>query len=50
MIHLGYGVEFDQPLAVAEALASASIHDTFMADICIPAELEAAKQTPQELT
>ncbi|KIX05633.1 uncharacterized protein Z518_03605 [Rhinocladiella mackenziei CBS 650.93] len=43
IIHLGYGLEFKQPLAVAEALASAAIHDTFMAEICVPAEAESQK-------
>lgn len=38
MIHLGYGLEFNQPAIVAEALANAAIHDDFMGTICFPAE------------
>ncbi|KIX08852.1 uncharacterized protein Z518_03509 [Rhinocladiella mackenziei CBS 650.93] len=44
IIHLGYGLEFQQTLIVAEALASAAIHDTFMAGICIPAEKAARER------
>jgi hypothetical protein len=45
IIHLGYGVEIQQLVEVAEALASAAIHDTFIADICSLAE-KAASQRP----
>jgi len=37
-MHLGYGLEFNQPAIVAEALADAAIHDAFMGTICFPAE------------
>jgi hypothetical protein len=48
IIHLGYGIEFDQPLIIAEALAGAAIHDTFMGTICFPAERVSAKRACTE--
>lgn len=38
IIHLGYALEFDQPILAAEALAQACIHHTEVAQICEPAE------------
>lgn len=30
MIHLGFGVEFQQPAIIAEALAQAAVHDNWI--------------------
>lgn len=38
IIHLGFGVEFKQPAIVAEALAEAAAHDTWIGDLLLPAE------------
>ncbi|KAK9367926.1 hypothetical protein V1509DRAFT_105481 [Lipomyces kononenkoae] len=38
LIHLGFGVEFNQPAIVAEALAEAAVHDTWIGDFLLPAE------------
>lgn len=38
IIHLGYAIEFDQPLLAAEALAQCAIHDTEVELVCGPAE------------
>ncbi|KAF2803118.1 uncharacterized protein BDZ99DRAFT_427605 [Mytilinidion resinicola] len=43
IIHLGFGVEFQQPAIIAEALAQAAIHDTWIGRFLLPAE-EAAKK------
>ncbi|KIW89991.1 uncharacterized protein Z519_09421 [Cladophialophora bantiana CBS 173.52] len=42
-IHLGYGVEFNQPAIVAEALAQACVHSTYMDAFFELAAAEAAK-------
>ncbi|KIX06633.1 uncharacterized protein Z518_04609 [Rhinocladiella mackenziei CBS 650.93] len=46
IIHLGYGLEYNQPSIVAEALASAAIHVTFVEPICFPAEKLAEQRRP----
>lgn len=33
IIHLGFGVEFQQPAIIAEALAQAAVHDVWMAPL-----------------
>ena len=42
LIHLGFGVEFQQPAIIAEALAQAAIHDNWVKKFLVGAE-EAAK-------
>lgn len=38
LIHLGFGVEFEQPAIIAEALAQAAAHDTWISDLLLEAE------------
>ena len=38
MIHLGFGVEFKQPAIVAEALAQAAVHDSWIGPFMLGAE------------
>lgn len=45
IIHLGFGLEFNQPAIIAEALAQACIHDDWMKDLLLPSE-KAASETP----
>ena len=45
IIHLGFGIEFNQPAIIAEALAQAAVHDSWMSRLLVPAEKQAA-QTP----
>lgn len=42
IIHLGFGIEFQQPAIIAEALAQAAVHDNWMATFFVEAE-KAAK-------
>ena len=42
MIHLGFGVEFKQPAIIAEALAQAAVHDSWMGPFMLDAEKAAA--------
>lgn len=44
MIHLGFGVEFKQPAIIAEALAQAAVHDSWIGPFLLGAE-EAAETT-----
>lgn len=44
IIHLGFGVEFEQPAIIVEALAQAAIHDGWVADFLLGAE-QLAKDT-----
>ncbi|KAF2496682.1 hypothetical protein BU16DRAFT_458022 [Lophium mytilinum] len=46
MIHLGFGVEFQQPAIIAEALAQAAVHDDWIGTFLLPAE-QAAKKNHQ---
>ena len=41
IIHLGYGLEFGQPVVVAEALAQAAAHDNWTGDFLLAAEKQA---------
>jgi hypothetical protein len=38
LIHLGFGLEFNQPAIIAEALAQAAIHDTWTKDFLLNTE------------
>ena len=42
LIHLGFGIEFEQPAIIAEALAQAAIHDNWTAPFLFEAENIAA--------
>lgn len=43
LIHLGFGIEFNQPVIVAEALAQAAVHDDRLGrDFFLPAEKTAS--------
>jgi hypothetical protein len=44
MIHLGFGVEFKQPAIIAEALAQAAVHDSWIGPFLLGAE-KAAETT-----
>ena len=44
IIHLGFGVEFQQPAIVAEALAQAAVHDTWMHPLFLQSEQLARAQ------
>jgi hypothetical protein len=38
LIHLGFGIEFQQPAIIAEALAQAAVHDNWMASLFLGCE------------
>ena len=42
MIHLGFGIEFRQPAIIAEALAQAAVHDSWIGPFMLGAEKAAA--------
>jgi len=42
LIHLGFGIEFDQPAIIAEALAQAAVHENWLGSLLHNAE-KAAK-------
>ncbi|KAM3068892.1 hypothetical protein ACMFMG_004065 [Clarireedia jacksonii] len=44
IIHLGFGVEFNQPAIIAEALAQTAVHDSWIVKYLLDAE-KAAKQS-----
>lgn len=44
LIHLGFGLEFKQPVIIAEALAEAAVHDNWLKPFFIGAE-KSAKET-----
>ncbi|CAK3842346.1 Hypothetical predicted protein [Lecanosticta acicola] len=44
LIHLGFGVEFQQPAIMAEALAQAACHSDWIGKLLIPAEKAAREQ------
>lgn len=46
IIHLGFGVEFEQPAIIAEALAQAAVHKTREAPLLLGPERVAAERTP----
>ena len=43
LIHLGFGMEFRQPAIIAEALAQAAAHDTWIGELLLKAEEMAEK-------
>ena len=43
IIHLGFGVEFEQPAIIAEALAQAAVHGNWIAPLFIESEKAAKK-------
>ncbi len=45
IIHLGFGVEFEQPVILAEALAQAAAHDNWMSPFLLGAEKAAASSS-----
>ncbi|KAF2177950.1 hypothetical protein K469DRAFT_732126 [Zopfia rhizophila CBS 207.26] len=46
IIHLGFGVEFEQPAIIAEALAQAAVHDNWEASHLIESEKAAKAHSP----
>jgi hypothetical protein len=46
IIHLGFGVEFEQPAIIAEALAQAAVHDNREASHLVASEKVAKAQSP----
>ena len=54
IIHLGFGVEFQQPAIIAEALAQAAVHTSWIGQFLLPAEKAAEEraksQKPRPLT
>lgn len=46
IIHMGFGVEFEQPAIIAEALAQAAVHDNYEASHLVSSE-RAAKLDPR---
>lgn len=49
IIHLGFGIEFQQPAIIAEALAQAACHDSWIGKMFFPAE-KAAKEKGNDKT
>jgi len=49
IIHLGFGLEFNQPLIVAEALAQTAVHENWLAPFFFSAE-KAAQETQSSKT
>ncbi|KAF2841341.1 hypothetical protein M501DRAFT_544037 [Patellaria atrata CBS 101060] len=45
LIHLGFGVEFQQPAIVAEALAQTAVHDSWIAPLFHDSERKAKEKT-----
>lgn len=45
IIHLGFGIEFQQPAIIAEALAQAAVHDNWIGPLFIGAEKAARSQS-----
>jgi hypothetical protein len=52
IIHLGFGIEFQQPAIMAEALAQAAVHDSWMAPLFLgcekAADVNRAKNQPRK--
>jgi hypothetical protein len=46
IIHLGFGIEFQQPAIIAEALAQACVHDTWIGAFFHKCEKAASENTP----
>ncbi len=49
IIHLGFGVEFKQPAIVAEALAQAAVHDTWIGPLLLAAEKAATSEKSKSM-
>lgn len=49
MIHLGFGIEFQQPAIIAEALAQACCHDSWIGNFLLPAEERATNNRSKSL-
>lgn len=47
LIHLGFGVEFEQPAIIAEALAQAAAHNAWIGKLLLGAEKAAAESKEQ---
>ncbi|KAL8967511.1 MAG: hypothetical protein Q9183_002888, partial [Haloplaca sp. 2 TL-2023] len=45
LIHLGFGIEFQQPAIIAEAFAQAAVHSGWIGDFLLPAEKAANGST-----
>jgi hypothetical protein len=48
IIHLGFGIEFQQPAIIAEALAQAAVHDNWMASLFYGCEKAANERRGKE--
>lgn len=48
IIHLGLGVEFNQPAVIAEALAQAAVHTDWIGELLLPAEKSASEQKSEK--
>lgn len=48
LIHLGFGIEFEQPAIIAEALAQAAIHDNWLAPFFSAVEKAAKEKDPSQ--
>jgi hypothetical protein len=50
LIHLGYGMEWNQPAIVAEALGQTATHDNWIGKFLLPAEEAAKSRGPSDRT
>ena len=48
IIHLGFGVEFQQPAIIAEGLAQAAVHGNYMRKLFVPAEKAAERRAGEQ--
>ncbi|KIW01608.1 uncharacterized protein PV09_07080 [Verruconis gallopava] len=48
LIHLGFGIEFQQPAIVAEAMAQAAVHDSWIGKLLVSAEKAARVEPPKD--
>jgi hypothetical protein len=48
IIHLGFGIEFQQPAIVAEGLAQAAVHSNWIGKLFLPAEEASRKHLPSD--
>lgn len=49
IIHLGFGVEFKQPAIIAEGLAQAAVHDTWIGPLLLAAEKAASAEKSKSM-
>jgi hypothetical protein len=49
LIHLGFGIEFKQPAIIAEALAQAAVHETWIAPYLLKTEAASTTASPKTL-